>query len=159
MRSLKSQALGARSVPAPGWPSGEFAYTAATMRNLPRQWILWMATMAVLLGSLAPGISKMLSGLRQQPLAWVEVCTAQGAQWVAINAVGAEAAKQKQLAHGEGHCPFCLLQAHGMAPPPALPGLPVAMTGADAQPFLFLHAPHPLHAWSSAQARAPPVLA
>jgi hypothetical protein len=60
--------------------------------------------------------------------------------------------------HGEGHCPFCLLQAHGMAPPPAV-STPVVLAGVDAQPFLFLHAPRLLHAWSSASARAPPVLA
>lgn len=139
------------------------------MRNLPRQWILWMATMAVLLASLAPGISKMLSGLRQQPVAWMEVCSAQGAQWVAVNGVrGVEASKQKpgdpkpeqprQQVHGESHCPFCLLQAHGMAPPPAVV-TPLILVGVDEHPFLFLHAPQPLHAWSRAQARAPPVLA
>lgn len=119
--------------------------------------------MAVLMASLAPGISKMLTGLRQQQLAWVEVCTAQGAQRVAVTqGPGLGAGKQQKPAqpqmHGEGHCPFCLLQAHGMAPPPAV-AAPVVLAGVDEHPFLFLHAPRPLHAWYSAHARAPPVLA
>lgn len=123
--------------------------------------MLWVATMAVLLASLAPGISRVLSGLRHQQVAWVEVCSAQGARWVAVDAgdVVADPAKQKPLAaHGDGHCPFCLLQGHDMAPPPAV-FTPNVLAGVDELPFLFLHAPTPLHAWSKALARAPPLLA
>ena len=130
------------------------------MRRLPRRWMLWVATMAVLLASLAPGISRMLSGMRDQQVAWVEVCSAQGARWVAVDArdVAADPLKQKPQLHGDEHCPFCLLQGHGMAPPPA-PVTPVILAGVDELPFLFLHAPRPLHAWSNAHARAPPSLA
>ena len=79
------------------------------MRNLPRRWILWVAAMAVLLGSLAPGISRMLTGLRQQQVAWVEVCTAQGAQLVAVAEPASRqkpSPQQQQQMHGESHCPF-----------------------------------------------------
>ena len=55
------------------------------------------------------------------------------------------------------HCPFCSPHANEMAPPPAPSALPLAPVRAEAVPALFLAAPRPLHAWTSAQPRAPPL--
>jgi hypothetical protein len=62
-----------------------------------------------------------------------------------------------ERASGElADCPLCLLQGHGIALPSQ--SLTAQMPG-DLRfelPRLFLQARHTLHAWSSAQARAPP---
>jgi hypothetical protein len=54
------------------------------------------------------------------------------------------------------HCPFCSAQAAPAAILP--PTLSVLLLPALSEPVspLFLHAPRPLFAWTSAQPRAPP---
>lgn len=131
------------------------------MRKTSRKLTLWVASVAFLLGALAPSISQWLWGARQQQVAWAEVCTAQGFQRVAIQAdqpTSDDKARDSNAAHGDGHCAFCLLLAHGMAPPPAVSSVMPLTQVADVLPFLFLHASRPLHAWSPSLARAPPSL-
>ena len=66
---------------------------------------------------------------------------------------GSMAAKGSELGHG----PCGAQQARGMAPPPATAPLDVPALRADIGPALFLAAPRPLFAWTSAQPRAPPL--
>ena len=57
------------------------------------------------------------------------------------------------------HCPLCGLTAGGMVMAVASPALAEPSNLSHLLPALFLHAPRPLFAWASVQARAPPGLA
>jgi hypothetical protein len=118
-----------------------------------RQLTLRIALIAILLGALAPTISHALrSG---GSAAWVEVCTVLGAKWV-TNEASHPGESTPATAHLSEDCPHCALQAHS----PALPSAPqiglISSSPQFAVPLLFLLASHPLHAWTSAQPRAPP---
>jgi hypothetical protein len=54
------------------------------------------------------------------------------------------------------HCPFCAPSAATLGMPPAQIGLPLLAAGELELPPRFLQASHTLHAWRSAQPRAPP---
>ena len=117
---------------------------------------LWLALVAMLALALLPTVSHALAFARGGA-AWAEVCTPQGMRLVAVDA--AQAADNGAPAQAAGHlehCPLCALGADAPPLPPAPPAalrLPVA--GAEPPP-LFLQAARTLHAWRSAQPRAPP---
>jgi hypothetical protein len=54
------------------------------------------------------------------------------------------------------HCPLCLLQGHHGALPSQPLTLPMPSGMRVDVPRLFLQVPHTLHAWTTAQPRAPP---
>ena len=90
---------------------------------------------------------------------WAEVCTPQGMRAVSLAAdSGVDEPSPARADAALEHCPYCATSAVALGMPPAaitvsrLPAL-----GAEL-PALFLQAPHTLHAWRSAQPRAPPVL-
>jgi hypothetical protein len=121
----------------------------------------WIAILALLAMALLPTLTQALTHLRGDSTNWVEICTPQGMRLVSLTSMaGGEDAPTEQAplqaaAHVE-HCALCtlsqplpaLLAAHAptLVPPPA----------AHALPWLFLYAPHTLHAWRSAQPRGPP---
>ena len=114
-----------------------------------RRLALWIATLAILFGTLAPAALSAAGG------AWAEVCTASGARWVRVGDA-TPGDLPADTGHVLGHCPLCSLHTPTLGPPPALEsGLPLA-TASFAVPALFLAAPRPLFAWLSAQPRAPP---
>jgi len=114
----------------------------------------WLALVAMLALALAPTLSHALA-LARGGSAWAEVCTPQGARLVALGDVASEPAPGQAVSHLE-NCPFCALSSAGLAPPPAAPArLALPLAGNEAPP-LFLHGPRTLHAWRSAQPRAPP---
>jgi hypothetical protein len=89
---------------------------------------------------------------------WVEICTAQGMRWVALEAgVGAEPASPADAANGHlERCPWCSLAGHVMAPPPALGSTLRLKPQRLGPPPRYLSAARTAHVWCSAQARAPP---
>ena len=114
---------------------------------------LWIASLAILFGTLAPAALQALSAAGG---AWAEVCTASGARWIRVGDT-APSEKPAGAGHVLGHCPLCGLHTPTLGLPPAHEsGLPSAAAG-FAVPALFLAAPRPLFAWLSAQPRAPPV--
>jgi len=124
------------------------------LTRVARQLTLKIALFAMLMAALAPTISHaMRSGGSD---VWFEVCTAVGAKWVT-----AAKANLDDTAPGTpamlDDCPYCILHGHSAA----LPNAPVAVLAASALQFavpqLFLHATHTLHAWVTAQPRAPPL--
>lgn len=123
----------------------------------------WIALVAVLLATLAPAISHALNQARSAsaPSPWLSVCTAQGAQQV----LPASAAADDEAGHLPGsapwleHCPCCGAHAPTLGLPPAAATSALDEALAHALPRAFLAAPRTLHAWSSAQARAPPLVA
>lgn len=134
-----------------------------------RPLFVWLTAWVMLAAAVAPAISQWLWSQRADASQWVEVCSAQGTRWVAVGTDAASASASgegpavpqgpgKELAHGQGHCPACLVQDHHPGlPPAALALLPEAPRG-QGVPALFLSAPRTLAVWATAQARAPPVL-
>ncbi len=121
--------------------------------------LTWLALVAVLALALMPTLSHALTFARGDTVAWAEVCTPQGLKVVAVDGRDAEApaAPVNIAAHLE-HCPFCKLSSHDALPlPPALPAVAEPLPPGPFLPPLWLQAPRTLHAWASAQPRAPPL--
>jgi hypothetical protein len=124
-----------------------------------RHRITWIAALAVLAMALAPAISQWLLVQRNAGLAWVAVCSTTGTRWVAVGEATHDQPGDQGGLHAQSHCPACFLTSHDQAPPPAALTVVRLPAEPDGLPFLFLHAPRPLAAWSPALARAPPAAA
>jgi hypothetical protein len=114
----------------------------------------WMAIAAILLAAFAPSLSAAF-GVGKAP-SWIEVCTAQGSNWVLANGdVGDEQAP----AHGHSldQCPYCSLHTPGLETPPTGLHSILRVDLAHAAPLAFLPSPRVVHARLSAQPRAPPL--
>jgi hypothetical protein len=118
-----------------------------------RRFTTWIAVLAILLASLAPSLSHALASATGTN--WIEVCTTQGSKWIAAGEDGSERAPAS--AHVLEHCPYCSLHAPGLALPPANDATLLPSRLAHEVPLAFLAAPRTLHAWVSAQPRAPPL--
>lgn len=93
---------------------------------------LWLAVAVSLLGALAPTVSRALVVSGGRALA-IEVCTSEGPRWLlaepaevtAAPAVTDPNAQSTVVPDGRDtgptldHCPFCLLVAERLGPPPA----------------------------------------
>ncbi|HMS05573.1 MAG TPA: DUF2946 domain-containing protein [Burkholderiaceae bacterium] len=116
------------------------------------RWTSWIAAWAILLASLAPSLAQGLGWEKSMP--WIEVCTTQGSKW--IQGDRGDLGALPGAKHLLEHCPFCLLHAPAMGMPPSASPIPLVSGLEDEFPRAFLAAPRTLHAWVSAQARAPP---
>lgn len=126
-----------------------------------RRLLAWCALVAMLMGAVAPGISRVVAAASPgNPIALAdtlaEICTVGDGRGDAPAAV--HAATPGHLKLHLDHCAYCHLAGDA-------PGLPVscfmpmpAATIVALQPLLFLQAPRTLHAWRAAQPRAPPIL-
>ena len=134
-------------------------YTAAALNLLRHQlrWVVGLALVAMAALALLPTLTHALArAAGGASSSFTEVCTPQGTRLVAL--ADGETAPDSALLQLE-HCSWCTAALGDLAPPPVVlrHGLPAA--GAGFVPPLFLQAPHTLHAWASAQARAPPLRA
>ena len=109
--------------------------------------------MAVLLASLVPSLSHALGS--GAGASWVEICTPQGAKWINADDDGSQRAPA--MAHVLDHCPCCSLHTPALGLPPAVSLAHLPLRLALEVPLAFLAAPRSLHAWVSAQPRAPPL--
>jgi len=124
-------------------------------RPLPRRAARWLL-LAWVLFTLAPSISRAAAFVQGQIAPWSAVCSALSEPRAGGSPDGGTL---KALQHLTEHCPACVHAGDGWAPPPSPAGLAPADRRAAALPRLFLSAPRPLHAWATAQPRAPPALA
>ena len=110
----------------------------------PRRLLGLMLLMAVL-----PALSRLVQAGQGGR---VELCSVQGSRWVSLDAAeGGEPALQLQ----DAGCAACLLQAQGMAPPPAAPALALrsaALERAQGSP----ETPRLMVVWRRASSRGPP---
>jgi len=133
----------------------------ALRRQLPS--LSWIAFLAIAALALLPTFSHALAwaqgqGQGQRTSPYVEICTPQGAKLVALKGEPADAtqAPGAQAGHLQ-HCPLCGIAFD--APPPPMAAVALLLPIASARlPALYLHAPYTLHAWRSAQPRAPPTV-
>ncbi len=114
----------------------------------------WIAALAILLASLAPSLSHALASA--SGAGWIEICTVQGSKWISADQAGSERAPAS--AHVADHCPYCSLHTPALGLPPADTSTGQPPSLAHEVPLAFLAAPRTLHAWVSAQPRAPPSL-
>lgn len=114
----------------------------------------WVAVFAVLLATLAPGVSHALAAAGWTEQTRIELCTLDGPVWVDEQGVPVDAGGL--ALSGLEHCPFCATHAGSFAlPAAAFPPLPQAERVAFLPPR-FLSAPRTAHAWLQAYPRAPP---
>lgn len=125
------------------------------MRSPRRLVITWIATLAVLMASLAPAISHAIGA--QSPTSWAEICTSAGDKLVTLEHGSVGKHSLPGSMHLLDHCPYCSLHADAFPVPPAVPALADPILLGDLLPLAFLHAARTLDVWSSAQARAPPL--
>jgi hypothetical protein len=117
---------------------------------------VWIACLALLLGSLVPTLARALHS--DAPGRWADICTTAASPMAGGAAQQRLAGPMASIEHLHEHCPQCSphLAAPGLPPPrldqPALLQLRFSL------PRLFLVAPRPLFAWAKAQPRAPPRL-
>lgn len=116
----------------------------------------WIALVAMLAFALMPTLSRALAFSGSGNAAWAEICTPQGMKWLSSAPAAADPGAPPQALPLDP-CSFCSLASAGAAPPPGVPQVLHLPLRSAAPPALFLHAPHALHAWASAQPRAPPV--
>jgi hypothetical protein len=124
-----------------------------------RRFTLWLATLAMVFAVLAPTVSHALA-LMPGSSGWVEVCTVDGARWVAAKDAG-DAQPAGPVDAATKHfdpCPFCHHAGQGMAPPPAAEAQTLQPPPREGLPERFFCAPNTAHAWRAAQPRAPPLL-
>ncbi len=117
--------------------------------------LTWLALVGVLALALLPAVSHALA-FAGVGGATAEVCTPQGLKRIALDA-GEDPAPSAN-GHLE-HCPFCKLGHDAPPLPPVPPARAQALPPGPWRPPLFLQAPRTLHAWASAQPRAPPASA
>lgn len=121
----------------------------------------WLAIFAVVIASVAPAISHAFA--QPTPLTHFQIHSADdGAPG---DLCSTDADHLQASGHGPDsspalhleHCPFCHLHADALqVPVVAVPVLP--SVSKPARPLLFFLAPSLLHAWRSAQPRAPPAV-
>lgn len=114
----------------------------------------WIALLAILVVTLAPSVTGMLSASSGQ--LWDQVCSATSP---AVTKTSTSGDESPATPHAFEHCPYCALHAD-LAPPPDPRHADAGMVLAwRAQPAAFDHAPRADAVWAGAQPRGPPSLA
>ena len=88
---------------------------------------LWLAVAVMLLGALAPTVSRALASRAGAAPSAIEVCTSDGPRWLDVASAtpsdptnsGTTAPEGPGVVPSLDHCPFCLLVAERLGPPPA----------------------------------------
>jgi hypothetical protein len=124
-------------------------------RRLQRTFFLWAASLAVLLGAVAPTISVAL----QNPgdTVFGQICTSQSATWNSGdgNALDIERRPAHSIEHLFEHCPYCSLHVANLGMPPA--GISIARPlPAFARSVFHEVAAPALRFWAEASPRGPP---
>jgi hypothetical protein len=116
-----------------------------------RRLVTLLTACAVLFGSLVP----LFSIASERPL-MTEICSVDGTRLILSTDAHAAGEEGSSKAHALEHCAWCFTHmSTSDLPPVGIVVLPVPGLS-DAPAPAFLSAPRTLHAWVSAQPRAPP---
>ena len=133
-------------------------FSAATASAARPSWVLWLTLWLALFGALAPTVSHALTWAHGDREALIEICTSAGPRWTALSTASDPVPSEPTSAAVLDHCPFCLLMADRVAPPPQPQALLFAASGHAAEPVsppvVFLSA----QVLAAAHPRGPPVL-
>jgi len=121
-------------------------------------WLRRATLLALLLATLAPGVSHALRHLRGDTMPWSLLCSATGAKRLVFEAPAGDDGSIVRT-HVFEQCTYCALHHDSPAPTPALSAPAVRADLAHALPVPVLQAPRPQAAWRLAQSRAPPLQA
>ena len=99
------------------------------MTTLHRPWAVWLALCLALLGALAPTVSHALVWAHGGQTPLIEICTSAGPRWMALSNGSEPVPSDPATTAVLDHCPFCLLTADRMAPPPQPLPLRLAAAG------------------------------
>lgn len=117
-----------------------------------RRFAGWIATVAILLASLAPSLSYALGSVNGS--SWIEICTSQGSKWVEDGSDGTSSGPA--AGHVFEHCAFCSTHVPALGLPFSLGLVLLPTEGHGTFPPAFYAALRTQHAWVSARPRAPP---
>lgn len=122
-----------------------------------RRFAAWLATLALLLGALAPAVAQGLVDARGEA-GWVQVCSASGMLWVQIDpdAGDGSGAPGEPMVDGSGQCPWCKLGGGAAGLPPVHTSLG-QLDHHGAQPQAHFRSATPSAGRVTAQPRAPPL--
>ena len=117
-----------------------------------RHRLAWWLLAVMLLGALAPTVSRARAAAQgASGVTWMEVCTAQGMQQVAVG----DSQDPAPATVVVDHCPLCVLSLDRLAPPAA----PFVWQGLPQAPPVVAFVPQPLELTArpwAVQSRAPP---
>jgi hypothetical protein len=117
---------------------------------------LWLALWLALSGALAPTVSHALAWAQGDRAPLIEICTSAGPRWMALSSASDAAPGDPATPAVLDHCPFCLLMADRMAPPPQPQALCFAAIGQANAPVTSATVFLPAQVFAAAQPRGPP---
>ena len=82
---------------------------------LRRSFVVWLAVLIAAFSALAPTLSHALVWSQGSAAPAVQVCTSDGARWVA-SPISTDSHDGQESAPMLNHCPFCLLSTDRVAP-------------------------------------------
>lgn len=124
-------------------------------RHLHEPWLRWMVIATFWLAALVPALGLTRAALAGELPPLGALCSS-GMASAASAADGKMPDAPTAQTSMAADCPFCWLQAQGLALPPAPPRMPLASDNFLELPERFLSAPRTAHAWRHTPARAPP---
>jgi hypothetical protein len=133
-------------------------FRAATASDGRPSWVLWLALWLALFGALAPTVSHALTRAHGDREPLIEICTSAGPRWTALLTASEPAPSDPTSAAVLDHCPFCLLMAERVAPPPQPQALQFAASGHASEPVSPPMLLAPVQVLAAAHPRGPPVL-
>lgn len=110
--------------------------------------------LALLFAAVAPGASYALAA--DAPQRFIEICTSHGVETIQLD--GAAGTDSTSPGSHLSACDHCIAHCQLLAPPPPVRIVLAQVTGRDFHPPRFYSAPRPLHAWTAAAPRGPPVI-
>lgn len=131
-------------------------FRAAIASNGRPPWVLWLALWLALFGALAPTVSHALAWAHGDQAPLIEVCTSAGPRWMALSNASEPVPSDSTTTVVLDHCPFCLLMADRMAPPPQPQPRCFAASGHADVPVSPLTVFLPAQVLAAAQPRGPP---
>ncbi|MDD5325854.1 MAG: DUF2946 family protein [Polaromonas sp.] len=123
-----------------------------------RRWVLWLALWLALFGALAPTVSHAVNWTRGNQGPPIDICTGSGPRWMALPTTPDSIPGDPAAAAVLNHCPFCMLMAGHVAPPPQLHTLFFAASGHAGVPVSPSMAFLPAQVLAAAYPRGPPAL-